>query len=324
LFRRSKQSRTRLFFATDVHGSEQCFRKWVNAAAVYEVSALVLGGDVTGKMLVPLVSNGDDVWHGELFGETITARGEEELEALRKRIRTMGRYDVVLTPEEKGDVDQDPARVDALFHEAMRASLERWVALAEERLGPTGIPCYMMLGNDDFDDLAETLRGSEVVTYAEDGVYDLPGGFELASIGYSTPTPWDTPRELSEEELGARIDALLAGVREPGQAVFNFHCPPRDTHLDQAPMLDDELRPMVDASGVRIGSVGSSAVRRAIEDAQPLLGLHGHVHESPAGQKLGAAMCINPGSEYGDGILRGAIVDLDRDSGVRRWQIVQG
>ena len=324
MFRRSKQSRTRLFFATDVHGSEQCFRKWVNAAAVYEVSALVLGGDMTGKMLVPLVSDGADAWHGELFGETVTAHGEEELEALRKRIRTMGRYDVVLTPDEKREVDRDPARVDALFHEAMRASLERWVALAEERLGPTGIPCYMMLGNDDFDDLAETLRGSAVVTYAEDGVYDLPGGFELASIGYSTPTPWATPRELSEEALGERIDGLLARLREPGRAVFNFHCPPRDTHLDQAPMLDDELRPMVDASGVRVGSVGSSAVRRAIEDAQPLLGLHGHVHESPAGQKLGTAMCINPGSDYGDGILRGAIVDLDRDSGVRRWQIVQG
>jgi uncharacterized protein len=231
---------------------------------------------------------------------------------------------VVLTPDEKREVDADPSRIDALFHVAMRDSLERWVALAEERLGPTGIPCYMMLGNDDFDELAEVLRGSDVVIYAEDGVHELPGGFELASIGYSTPTPWNTPRELPEEQLGDRIDALLAQVREPEQAVFNFHCPPRDTHLDQAPELDRELRPVVDASGVRMHSVGSSAVRRAIEDASPLLGLHGHVHESPAGQRLGSAMCINPGSDYGDGVLRGAIVDLDRDKGVKRWQIVQG
>ena len=324
MLRRSKQSRTRLFFATDVHGSEQCFRKFVNAAEVYEVSALVLGGDVTGKVVVPLVANGDGAWHGELYGEPITARGEEELGALRKRIRTMGRYDVVLTPDEKSEVDADPARIDGLFRAAMRESLERWVALAEERLGPTGIPCYTMLGNDDFDELADALRGSDVVTYAEDGVYELPGGFELASIGYSTPTPWHTPRELPEEQLGDRIDALLAQVREPERAVFNFHCPPRDTHLDQAPALDAELRPVVDASGVRMHSVGSSAVRRAIEDACPLLGLHGHVHESPAGQKLGPSMCVNPGSDYGDGILRGAIVDLDRDKGVKRWQIVQG
>jgi uncharacterized protein len=324
VFKRSKQRATRLFFATDVHGSEQCFRKFVNAAQVYEVSALILGGDVTGKVVVPLVANGDGAWHGELHGEPVVARSEDELAALKKRIRTMGRYDVVLTAEEKREVDADPGRIDGLFHAAMRESLARWVALAEERLRPTGIPCHMMLGNDDFDDLAQMLRGSDVVTYAEDGVHELPGGFELASIGYSTPTPWNTPRELPEEQLGDRIDALLANVREPERAVFNFHCPPRDTHLDQAPLLDGELRPVVDASGVRMHSVGSSAVRRAIEDARPLLGLHGHVHESPAGQKLGSATCINPGSDYGDGILRGAIVDLDRDKGVRRWQIVQG
>jgi uncharacterized protein len=324
VFRRNKQKATRLFFATDVHGSEQCFRKFVNAAQVYEVSALVLGGDVTGKVVVPLVADGDGAWQGDLYGEPVVARGEEELGALRKRIRTMGRYDVVLTPDEKSEVDADPSRIDTLFHAAMRDSLERWVALAEERLGPTGIPCYMMLGNDDFDELAEALRGSDVVIYAEDGVHELPGGFELASIGYSTPTPWNTPRELPEEQLGDRIDALLAQVREPEQAVFNFHCPPRDTHLDQAPELDRDLRPVVDASGVRMHSVGSSAVRRAIEDSSPLLGLHGHVHESPAGQRLGSAMCINPWSDYGDGVLRGAIVDLDRDKGVKRWQIVQG
>jgi Icc-related predicted phosphoesterase len=321
VFRRSKPSRTRLFFATDVHGSEQCFRKFVNAAAVYEVDALVLGGDVTGKVVVPLVADGTESWSGELHGEPVTARGEGELTELRKRIRSMGRYDVVLTPDAKAELDADPARVEAAFRIAMRESLERWVALAEERLQ---VPCFMMLGNDDFEELADSLRGSDAVTYAEDGVYELPGGYELASIGYSTPTPWDTPRELSEEELGARIDAVVARVSEPEQAVFNFHCPPRDTHLDQAPLLDDELRPRVDASGVRVGSVGSVAVRRAIEEAKPLLGLHGHVHESPAAQKLGRTVCINPGSDYGDGILRGAIVDLDRERGVRRWQIVQG
>jgi Icc-related predicted phosphoesterase len=182
----------------------------------------------------------------------------------------------------------------------------------------------MMLGNDDFEELADTLRGSDVVTYAEDEVLELPGGFELASSGYSTPTPWHTPRELSDEELGRRLDALVARVREPEQAVFNFHCPPRDTHLDQAPVLDGDLRPVVDASGMRVGPVGSESVRRVIEGAHPLLGLHGHVHESPAAQKLGPTVCINPGSEYADGILRGAIVDLDRAKGVRRWQIVQG
>lgn len=319
-----KGPRTRIFFATDVHGSEQCFRKWLNAAGVYEAQVLVLGGDVTGKIIVPLVSNGNGVWRGEIYEEQVQAREGEELEALQKRIRTMGRYDVLLTAEEKAEVDAHPHGLDALFHRAMRESLERWVGLAEERLRGSGIPCYMMLGNDDYEDLDELLRGSDVVTNAEDGIVELPGGFEMASFGYSTPTPWDTPRELPEEEIARRIGPLVDQLREPEYAVFNFHCPPYGTHLDQAPMLDTELRPQVDATGLKVGPVGSKAVREAIERVEPMLGLHGHVHESPAAQNLGRTVCVNPGSEYGDGILRGAIVDVDRNKGVRHWQIVQG
>jgi Icc-related predicted phosphoesterase len=324
VFRRRSVPRTRLFFATDVHGSEQCFRKFLNAARVYEAHVLILGGDVTGKILVPLVRDAAGIWRGEIYEERVEAATDEELVALQKRIRTMGRYDVLLTPEEKEHADRHPHGVDALFHRAMRESLERWVALAEERLAGSEIPCFMMLGNDDFDELEDSLRGSSVVSYAEDGIYELPGGFELASLGYSTPTPWATPREVPEDELGRKIDAVLAGVRDLEHAVFNFHVPPLSTHLDQAPRLDAELRPVVDLSGLQVTSVGSQAVREAIERDQPVLGLHGHVHESPAGEKLGRTLCINPGSEYADGILRGVIIDLEWERGVRRWQIVQG
>ena len=128
-----KEPRTRIFFATDVHGSDQCFRKWLNAARVYDAQVLILGGDVTGKIIVPLVANGDGVWRGEIYDEPVQAREGEELEALQKRIRTMGRYDVLLTAEEKAHTDAHPHGLDALFHRAMRESLERWVALAEER-----------------------------------------------------------------------------------------------------------------------------------------------------------------------------------------------
>jgi Icc-related predicted phosphoesterase len=314
----------RIFFATDVHGSEQCFRKWLNAARVYEADALILGGDVTGKVLVPLVANGEAMWQAEIHGEPVTARGEEELGALQKQIRTMGRYDVVLSVEEKEELDTEPGRLGELFRQAMRAGLERWIALADERLAETGIPAYMMLGNDDFPDLADVLHSSRTITSAEDGIYELPGGFELLSNGYSTPTPWNTPREVPEEELERQIEESAASLRDPEWAVFNVHCPPANTHLDQAPRLDPELRPMVDATGVQMVSVGSTAVRALIQRYRPVLGLHGHVHEASAAQSLGRTLCINPGSEYGDGILRGAIVELDRDRGVRRWQITQG
>lgn len=323
LFRSSKAGvgRTRVFFATDVHGSERCFRKWLNAAEVYEADALVLGGDLTGKLLVPIVERGD-AWTAELHGETVRADDEAALEELRSRIRMMGRYDVVVTPDEHERL-ADAAELERRFAEVIRAGVTRWMGLLAERLGDKDVAVYTMLGNDDLPELADVLRGSGVATYAEDGIVELPGGFEMLSVGYSTPTPWHTPRELEEEELGARIDALAGRLTEPSRAVFNLHCPPADTHLDQAAKLGADLRPVIDAGGPVMTSVGSTAVRAAIERHHPLLGLHGHVHESPAIQRLDGAVCINPGSDYGDGVLRGAIVDLDARKGVRTWQIVQ-
>lgn len=324
MFWRKSGSKTRIFFATDIHGSEQCFRKWLNAARVYDANVLVLGGDVTGKILVPLTHEHDGSWRGEIYEEPVLARSDDELASLQKRIRTMGRYDVLLTVEEKHEVDRNPERQEALFRQAIKESLERWVALAEERLADSGVPAFMMLGNDDFPELTEVLRGSSYVKHAEDGIFELPGGYELLSLGFSTPTPWHTPREISEDEMLVKINERAAQLTHPQHAVFNIHVPPISTHLDQAPLLDADLRPVVDTSGIRTGSVGSQAVRDAIVQYGPLLGLHGHVHESPGAQKLGPTLSINPGSDYGDGILRGAIVDIDRDKGIRSWQIVQG
>jgi len=324
MFWRKSAPRTRIFFATDIHGSEQCFRKWLNAARVYEADVLILGGDVTGKMLVPLTADPEGVWHGSIYDDQVEAHGEMELVALQKKIRTMGRYDVLLTPEEKEHVDSDERALDALFHQAIADSLRRWMVLAAERLDGTGVPAFMMLGNDDFPELVEILRGAKAITHAEDGIQELPGGFELLSLGYSTPTPWHTPRELPEADIQRALEKMTKQLNRPEQSVFNVHCPPARTHLDQAPQLDDNLKPVVDASGVQIGSVGSESVRRVIETTGPLLGLHGHVHESPGTQKIGRALCINPGSDYADGILRGAIVDLDREKGIQRWQVVQG
>jgi Icc-related predicted phosphoesterase len=324
LFGRQKGSsqRTRVFFATDVHGSERCFRKWLNAAEVYDAQALVLGGDLTGKALVPIIA-GADGYHADVHGEAVHARDEAELEALRDRVRKMGRYDLVLDEADRGLLE-DRTALEGLFARAIRESLARWVTLLGERLADRDVAVYTMLGNDDDEELADLLRASSVATYAEDGIVELPGGFEMLSFGYSTPTPWNTARELEEEELGRRVEALAAGLADPAQAVFNLHCPPADTHLDQAAKLDADLRPVVDANGPVMVGVGSRSVREAIERHQPLLGLHGHVHESPAIERLSRTVCINPGSEYGDGVLRGAIVDLDRTKGVRTWQLVQG
>jgi len=320
--KRSGGERTRIFFATDIHGSESCFRKWLNAAEVYDARVLVLGGDLTGKVLVPFVAEPEG-YRAEIHGEVVHARDEEELEKLRSQVRMMGRYDVLLAAEEEPLLEQ-PEELSRIFDQAIRESLARWVALIDERIGDREVAVTTMLGNDDDPRLAEVLRSSGIAAYAEDGPVELPGGYEMISVGFSTPTPWHTPRELSEEELAAKIEAMAAQLNDPSKAVFNLHCPPLESHLDQATKLDDELRPVTDAGGpVQIG-VGSAAVRESIERHQPLLGLHGHVHESPGSEKIGTTISINPGSDYGDGILRGAILDLEPERGVRTWQIVQG
>lgn len=315
--------RCRLFYAADIHGSDRCFRKWLNAARVYQADALVFGGDIAGKVVVPIVRYGPDRLAAELHGELVEVAEGEQLKGLRSQIRASGRYDVLLEPDQKAAYDRDPARVATeLFPEAVRASLASWLELAEDRLSELGIPAYMMLGNDDYPELASLFQG-EYVRNVEGEIVELPGGFEMISLGYSNRTPWDSPRELDEDELAKRIEEMATGLGYPGQAVYNLHCPPHGTHLDRAASLDADFRPVVEGGQVKIIPVGSTAVRAAIEEHRPLLGLHGHIHESSGAQKLGRTVVINPGSEYGDGILRGAIVTLDRRKGVRSWQIVQ-
>jgi Icc-related predicted phosphoesterase len=314
----------RLFYASDIHGSDRCFRKWLNAARVYQVDALVFGGDIAGKIVVPIVRFSKDRYVVELHGRTLELAPGEELEAVRGQIRASGRYDVVLGPDEKRLFDQRPDLVASeLFPVAMRRSVRSWLQLAEQRLEEAQIPAFVMLGNDDYPELAGLLRGTWL-RYVEEQVVRLPGGFEMISLGYSNRTPWDSPRELDDDDLGARVEALASQLEEPEHAVFNLHCPPHGTHLDQAALLDDQLRPRTEGGQVLVGPVGSAAVRKLVERYQPMLGLHGHIHESPGAQRLGRSFVLNPGSEYGDGVLRGALVTLDRRKGVRSWQLVQG
>lgn len=320
-FGRARGRRTRLFFATDLHGSERCFRKWLNAASVYEVDALLLGGDIAGKTFVAIVEDPPGEYAATLNGRLERAAGTPGLGELEQRVRAAGHYPLTVTPDEQVRLTSDRSVREHAMREAMVRQLELWTALADERLE---VPAYAILGNDDPPELADVLRASERLAFAEDGLMELPGGYPMASFGFSTPTPWNTPRELSDEKIATHIDQLLSAVDDPQRAVWNFHCPPHETHLDKAPMLDADLRPIVGPSGAESASVGSASIRDAVLREQPLLTLHGHVHESAAMQRLGVTTCINPGSEYGQGILRGALVELEPDRGVTTWQLIQG
>lgn len=313
---------TRLFFTTDIHGSDVCWTKFVNAGKGYEAQALVLGGDLTGKMIVPVIREGER-WSAELFGEVRTAETDAELEAIERAIRTNGYYAYRTTAEEAEELRDDPERMRELWLDVMRESIARWVELADERLRRSGIACYVQLGNDDPAELAPLLQASEAITYVDGKVVQLDERHEMASCGYANMTPWKLPRDLPEDELRAKLEDVVSGVRDVETAVFNFHAPPRDSTLDTAPELTEDLRPVLVGGQPHLTGVGSSAVREVIERHQPLVSLHGHIHESRGVVRIGRTTCINPGSEYGEGVLHGVLLNF-RDGKLLSHQFVAG
>jgi len=311
--------------ASDFHAAEKAWRKFVNAIRlnIYKADVALLAGDLTGKAIVPIVER-DGGYETELFGVRRTARGEEELAQLERDIADVGYYSFVTTADEADRLSGDEAGRDVLLHRLMNERIEAWLRLATERLAESEVPLYLMPGNDDdfgIDPLLDRVEFSPV--NAEGKVLELPGGLQLLASGWSNLTPWHTPREETEEELYVRLDALAAQVRDPRRAVFMIHVPPHDSGLDTAPLLDENLRPTVSAGDVLRGPVGSTAVRRVIETYQPLLSVHGHIHESGGERKIGDTLCINPGSEANHGILRGYLVDIG-EGGIELVQRVEG
>lgn len=313
----------KLFFTTDVHGSERCFRKFVNAAKFYDVQAIILGGDITGKAIIPIIKEA-----GGMYSATVTNHprqiSEDELEALQKEIRFNGYYPYVTTPDELAEIEKDPKGKNKLFTSAIKESLERWFALAEERLKPLNIKIYVSPGNDDDAIVDEILESSDFVINPEEKVVEIAPGIEMMSLGFSNPTPWDSPRELPEEELEQRLTSLADRMSYSGISIFNLHVPPFDTSIDQAPKLDTNLKPVVEGGQIAMTGVGSKSVRDVIKKYQPTIGLHGHIHESAGAVRLGKTICINPGSEYNDGVLRGAIVTIDEKKKKVSYQLTVG
>jgi Icc-related predicted phosphoesterase len=304
-------TKLRVFFATDVHGSEKCFLKFVNAGKFYKADVVILGGDITGKLVIPIVER-EAAYVCELMGSQHTARSKEELQALEKKIRDLGYYPYHASTSELETLRSDPRKQDSLFSQVMRESVERWIALAEERLHGTGIQCYISPGNDDSFEIDHVLSRSNYVINPEGQVMKLSGSYEMATLGFTNMTPWKCPRDICEEELAAKVEAITSNVQDYSKCIFNFHCPPYNSGIDLAPKLDEGLAPVLGpgASPVMI-PVGSPSIRAAIEKHQPLVGFHGHIHESRGTYKLGRTLCMNPGSEYTEGILRGALVDIE-------------
>jgi len=315
-------SLTRIFFTSDVHGSDVCFIKFLNAAKFYEANILILGGDLTGKMIVPVIERSDGDYDTDFLGrhQTLPRQAKDDM---LKQIRDSGYYPYETTSSEAEKLREDKRLVDELFTKVMVDGVKRWTSIAEGRLKGTGVECYISPGNDDRFEVDRILKESQIIHCPEDDVVWLDKNHEMITSSWTNHTPWHSPRETSEDTLTEMFTRMTSRVQRPGNCIFNLHVPPYNTPMDLAPELDATLKPMVKGGGMSMVHVGSTAVRKLIEKHQPLLGLHGHIHESRGFCKIGRTLCINPGSEYGEGILRGAIINLD-DKKVKSYILTQG
>jgi len=325
---RKRAGGTRVFYATDVHGSERTWKKFLNAAKFYGADVLVMGGDVMGKLVIPIIREAGGSHRATIHGRVERVASDAAVDGLRRRIGDLGFYDVVMDEDEYRATQSDPDAIERLFVRLAVERLEHWIDLAESRLSGTGVKVYATGGNDDLTEVMATLDRPDTQSFVacEDRLVALDDDHVMVSMPYVNPTPWKTPREAEEPELAAKIAAVIGGIGDHRNAVFNFHAPPRDSTLDTCPMLDGTTDPpsqIVRGGQPVLYGAGSTAIRDAVERYQPLLGLHGHIHESQAVARLGRTTCINPGSEYGEGVLRGCLLTL-RDGKVDGFQMTAG
>jgi len=306
-----------------VHGSDVCFKKFINAASFYDVDVLILGGDITGKMIVPIIEQPNGSFEANFLGKQVILNNEEEIKQLEQKIRNAGFYPYRTNPQEVTKLKEDEKMLNELFSRLMMESVKKWIEFAESKLQKLKVKCFIMPGNDDQFIIDQILNSSKIIVNPEGKALHLDEHHEMISTGYANITPWRCPRDVSEEELAKKINNMISQVDNIKNCIFNFHCPPYGTTLDLAPKLDENLKPIVSGGGFIMEHVGSKAIRKAIEEYQPLLGLHGHIHESRGIDNIGRTICLNAGSEYIEGLLRGIIIILS-DGKIKSYYPVSG
>jgi Icc-related predicted phosphoesterase len=318
----SREPDMRVYFATDIHGSETCWRKFLNSGKHYEANVMVLGGDMTGKALVPIVQDGKEHWHATLLENRREFESEDEVKEFEESVMRRGYYPFRTDPDQMSELSGSEELRDELFHKEMLGTVERWMRMADEKLDGTGIDCFVSPGNDDQFEVDEIISEAKRVRLAEGQVVEF-GDFQMVSTGWSNRTPWDTYREEDEDDLAERLRKMTSQVTAPPEkTIYNFHCPPYGSGLDDAPEIDENMRPK--HGGRSLVPVGSKAVREAIEEGQPTLSLHGHIHEAKGNTRIGNTLCINPGSSYEQGQLLGAVINLDGGKKVKRFVLTSG
>src|ERR1039458_5032154 len=321
--KRSATPGTRVFFCTDLHGSDVCFKKFVNAADFYGTQILIMGGDVTGKMGVPIARQPSGVYLTSFAGEHLEFTSEEDVTAFKKQLGNMGFYPAMMDEEEFREIKASQDKQDRLFKKLIRSRLEQWIEYAEDKLRGTGVEVFAAPGNDDLFEVDELLSASDTIEVLEMKVHRLTEEHEIITSGWTNPTPWNTERECSEEELAVRLESMFEKVEDMERCIFNIHVPPNNSKIDICPKLDENMKVVYDMGNPVMAPAGSTAVREAIERLQPLVGLHGHIHEGRGETKIGRTLCLNPGSVYSEGVLNGVLLTL-ADGQVKDYQFTQG
>jgi uncharacterized protein len=315
----------RVYYATDLHGSEKCWRKFLAAPKYYQADVIIIGGDITGKFIVPIIHLPNGRFEATFMGIAHRMKKDRDVEDLKKLVANSGQYAVDMSQDEYEVFRKDPALIEGLFETTLMDRVQQWMDMADEKLRGQNVRCFISAGNDDIFAVDQVIARSALVENHDCKVFDLGDGFELMGCGYANMTPWKCPRDLTEEELAEKLDDVCSQVKNPKQAIFDIHVPPYDTGIDEAPELTADMHIVLDAVGTpKMVPVGSTAVRAAILKYQPMIGLHGHIHESSGIRKLGNTPIVNPGSEYGEGLLRGALLVLDPQKGLVNVNLVTG
>jgi Icc-related predicted phosphoesterase len=312
----------RLLQAADFHGSNAAFRKFLSATRQHGAQHAIITGDLTGKAIVPIIREGGR-YTSWLFGNREVLETDAELERFRRKVGDVGMYDHVCDAEEARALDTDADRLHALFVDKMNSRLQEWLDFAGDYLAPLGVPLWVIPGNDDDRSVDPILDASTYARNVDHQVVELDEFHELVSLGDTSMTPWECPRDYPESHMVPTVKGLFEQVRNPGGAIVNMHCPPRDTAIDQAPSLNERLEIEFEGGQVVMASAGSAAIRAGLETLQPLLSLHGHIHEARGTTRIGRTLCLNPGSEYAEGIMKAAIINLE-PTRVKGYLLISG
>ncbi|MEE9508432.1 MAG: hypothetical protein V3V44_04015 [Anaerolineales bacterium] len=291
----------------------------------YQADIIIIGGDITGKFIVPIIRLPNGRVEATFMGRKRKFKKEKDVEVLKQQIADTGQYWLDVTQEEYQDYTDNPSKLDEIFDKLITERVAEWVAMADERLKGQNVRCLISAGNDDSYSVDEILEKSETIEVHDGRIIDLGEGFEIFGLSNSNMTPWNCPRDITEEELEVKIEKLAGQINNMDRAIFDIHVPPYGAGIDEAPELTEDMKMVLDSTGTpNMIPVGSTAVKEALLKYQPMLGLHGHIHEAAGIRKLGSTTIVNPGSEYAEGLLRGAVIDLDAQEGLINVNLVTG